>query len=71
MRYEQLEFDFVKTIRLRRKSWISEHFRPTVGWSYNDDPGYYQGEDQWNSMNNIWKNVMDHVKIGFKLVWKF
>lgn len=67
MKYEQLEFDFVTQIK-RKRNWFTEHFRPTVGWA--DDP-HEQTEDKWNNLNNIWENVIDHIRIGFSLTWKF
>lgn len=67
MKYKQLEFDFVKQLE-RKRNWFIDHFRPTIGWVEDPDE---EEEDKWNSWNNIWKNVIDHVKIGFALKWKF
>jgi len=71
MKYVQLEFDFVNS--LKKRNWFTEHFRPQIGWNSDGQEGYWTKPEEykWDSVSNIWKNVLDHVKIGFVFKWKF
>jgi len=66
MKNEQLEFNFGK--RSAKKNFFTEHFSLWIGW----DTGNGEGDkDKYNSLSNIWKNVIEHVRIGFQFKWKF
>lgn len=64
--YEQLEFNFKK--RPTIKNFFTEHFSPWIGW---DEGNEDCNNDKYNNLGNIWKNVVEHVRIGFQFKWKF
>lgn len=66
--YVQLEFDFTNN-----KSFLTDHFSPQVGWDvYNSElTGTGDINHKVDSINNIWNNVLDHIRLGFTFKWKF
>jgi len=57
------------------KSWFLKHVRPFIGWvgeeQYGEEQEHNKEDHKWDSIDNAWKNVVNHVKVGIKIKWKF